>query len=833
MKSSIKSTTNNIVFALSIILFLSSTTLFGAENTQIPSRSSQGDNPPRTAQPAGVVVVLAGGGAKGFAHLAVLRRLEQARIPIARIVGTSMGAVIGGLYAAGVSTEEIENVIGSLDPARVALDQLDRLELPQRTRAQQQLYPIDLEFGVRDGKLRFARGFSDGQRFLELLQRLLANIPSKVDFNQLKIPFRAVATRYRDGETQVFDRGSLYLAIRASMAAPGVFAPVEIEGETYVDGGLVANLPIEVALGESAPVVIASYLGGENSVLADAADTDAVQVANRMLDILIHQNERRNLKKLRSQDILVQPKLQGIGFTDFSRASEIVGLGEQAVKAVEARFAVLDEQYGHLLVKPKLEGFGFTDFAHASEIVDQGKQAVKAVEARFAVLEAQYGHPGAAPSVSTPATPIPSKRIDSIKVSGQSHVPAAYIQQSLDALLGQPYNPLQTEASIDALYTTGYFERVSYALENEPSSDGNERTTLLVDVREKPYGPNIFKTSFGFLLERDGTRQFGLNLGYRRPWLTESGLELQADLQIGTNTDAGLKLYQPLGAGLGLEAYASYSEKQVPFYDQNAAQNKRRPLSFGEIGTQKIGLDLSYQYERIATLSAGLLAGRYQARWKNPDLVVVNPQGEVIVKPMTEIGIPEQLQVNYQGIRLALLMDQLDAPTFPTRGYFVSASSEIGLGGTEYTATRFSAKIAHSLGPHILNLGANYGSNKLKRNCTGFDCATPSDLFLGGFQLMSAYRLGELNGDRLLHLQATYLYQLSTGGLLRQKTYLGFSLEAGNAWTPGEGSRPDLKRSRTLFIAVDSKIGDIYLGLANGSDGAKNLFLQLGKRFSL
>ncbi len=150
---------------------------------------------PPAAAPS-VVVVLAGGGAKGFAHLAVLRQLERDRIPIARIVGTSMGAVIGGLYASGMSTDEIERTVGGLDPSKVALDQLNRLELPSRTRAYQQKYPVELEFGIKDGGVSFARGVSDGQRFLALLQALTAHVPPNVHFNDLKIPFRAVATRY-------------------------------------------------------------------------------------------------------------------------------------------------------------------------------------------------------------------------------------------------------------------------------------------------------------------------------------------------------------------------------------------------------------------------------------------------------------------------------------------------------------------------------------------------------------------------------------------------------------------------------------------------------------
>ena len=253
---------------------------------------------------SGVVVVLAGGGAKGFAHLAVLRRLERDGVKIDRLVGTSMGAVIGGLYASGLSTDDIERVLADLDPAKVALDQVDRLELPLRAREHQRQYPIDLEFGLKDGQLSFARGVSDGQRFLALLQQLTAHLPAHVNFDQLRIPFRAVATRYRDGELTVFREGPLHLAIRASMAAPAVFAPVEIDGETYVDGGLVANLPVEVALQEGADVLVASYLAQEPSGPQAEDPANALTVANRMLDILIRQNEKRNAEEAVAQRLL-------------------------------------------------------------------------------------------------------------------------------------------------------------------------------------------------------------------------------------------------------------------------------------------------------------------------------------------------------------------------------------------------------------------------------------------------------------------------------------------------------------------------------------------------
>lgn len=318
-----------------LVLLLALTVAFPAQAQDVASEPAQGAV--TTPVHPGVVVVLAGGGAKGFAHLAVLRRLERDQVPIARIVGTSMGAVIGGLYAAGLKTDDIEQVIGALDPARVALDQLDRSELPPQVRAYQQQFPISFEFGLRnDGAIAFARGASDGQRFVALLQQLLAHVPGTVDFNTLKIPFRAIATRYVDGEAKVFDHGSLVLAIRASMAAPGVFAPVEIDGVTYVDGGLVANLPVEVALSEGASTLVVSALNQQPDDAAPPSADNALVIANQMISILIRQNERRNLKLLRPQDVLIQPDLRGVQFADFKRAGEITAKGDAAVDAAAA-----------------------------------------------------------------------------------------------------------------------------------------------------------------------------------------------------------------------------------------------------------------------------------------------------------------------------------------------------------------------------------------------------------------------------------------------------------------------------------------------------------------
>lgn len=715
-----------------------------------------------------VVVVLAGGGAKGFAHLAVLRQLERDRIPIARIVGTSMGAVVGGLYASGMSTDDIERMVANLDPSKVALDQINRRELPSRARDYQQKYPVDLEFGIKDGGVSFARGVSDGQRFLALLQSLTVHLPPSVNFNDLKIPFRAVATRFRDGEIKVFDRGALHLAIRASMAAPAVFAPVEVDGETYVDGGLVANLPIEVALSEGADVIVASLLAGGMDPENTEQASHALVVANRMLDILIRQNEKRNLALLRPQDILVQPMLKDFGFADFSRAHEIVLRGEQALVLVQDRLTQLSQVFA---VTPAVEATPRLAF-------DQRE-----------------------------------KRIVSIHAQGHKDVSESYIQSMLSPMLGQEFSPLEAERYMDELYTSGYFDLVSYTLEQQQGA----HYKMTVTVREKPYSPHFFKTTLGFSTEADGVTQFTAGVGYRRPWLTPSGLEFSFDARMGTQSELAARLIQPLSRSWSVEAGASWDRNYLPLYRTAVFRDHEgsQKLAYFNQTVQSLEAQLVYDHQRKANIKLGLMTSAVRR--------TIDTVTDLSSLQLTSID-----QVQYRGLKAQFQMDQLDSFSFPTRGYFLGASLERGVSGAVYSGGRFTAKLAHGVGPHIFNLGLNLAQDRAKLDCD--NCRSPSQLLLGGFQNMGAYRMGQLTGDQLAHVHGTYMYRLTDGGLFKQKTYVGTVLEAGDAWYKGETMR--WRYSGTFFVAVDSKIGDIYLGAARGSGAAYNLFLQLGRRFS-
>jgi NTE family protein len=281
-----------------------------------------------------VGLVLSGGGARGYAHLGVLKVLEENRIPIDCIAATSMRSVVGGLYASGMTAQEMETRLAQVNLADIAFD------------VAEQLYAGSLSLGFGSNGFRLPAGLGQGNRLRALLQDWTAAVPCNTSFNQLPIPFRAIATDLQTGQKVVLENGSLPQAIRASIALPGLFAPTEVDGRTLVDGGLVSNLPIETAHDMGAQAVIAVDIGSPLRPLdALAPPADAMQ---QMIGILIHQNVARQREQLNADDVLIEPSLGQLSFTDFANAPQAIAAGEAAARAALPKLqhlALSPEQY--------------------------------------------------------------------------------------------------------------------------------------------------------------------------------------------------------------------------------------------------------------------------------------------------------------------------------------------------------------------------------------------------------------------------------------------------------------------------------------------------------
>ncbi len=284
-------------------------------------------------------LVLSGGGARGAAHIGVLKVLEENHVPVDAIAGTSMGAVVGGLYASGLSAADIERVMTSVDWLDAFRDRPARKDLNFRRKLEDQNFLVKFPLGLKSRKFRLPRGLVQGQKLTQILRSLTLPVSQIQDFDELAIPFRAIATDIVTGERVVLDHGDLTTAMRASLSAPGVFAPVDSGGRMLVDGGLSSNLPIDVAREMNVDVLIVVDCGFP--LLERGKLNSVAEVSNQMLAILIRHNTSMQRKTLGERDVIIDPALGDFSSLDFSQHAKAMKIGEQAARGASERLAAL------------------------------------------------------------------------------------------------------------------------------------------------------------------------------------------------------------------------------------------------------------------------------------------------------------------------------------------------------------------------------------------------------------------------------------------------------------------------------------------------------------
>ena len=284
-------------------------------------------------------LVLGGGGARGAAHVGVLKVLEEMRIPVDCIAGNSMGAIVGGLYAAGLSPEEIEREMVGMDWDDVLDDKPRRPDQQFRRKRDDDNYLIKKYVGLQDGKIELPLGYIQGQKFDMELARLTHHVSGLKSFDDLPIPFRAVATDIETGKAVVLGKGNLARVIRASMAVPGAFDPVEIDGKLLVDGLVANNVPVDVGRAMGADVLIVVNVG--TPLMKRGEITTALAVIGQMSNILSARNVEEQLKTLQKQDVYISPDLGDLSTSDFKRAADAIAVGEKAANGEREALARL------------------------------------------------------------------------------------------------------------------------------------------------------------------------------------------------------------------------------------------------------------------------------------------------------------------------------------------------------------------------------------------------------------------------------------------------------------------------------------------------------------
>jgi NTE family protein len=450
---------------------------------------------PAAAPRPKIGLVLSGGGARGLAHIGVLKVLEELRVPVDFIAATSMGAIVGGLSATGMGAAEMEHRLAGIDWTTLFSDTPPRRDLDIRRKDEDERYPIPIELGYRDGRIRFSKGALEGGNLELYLHDLTRPADDVTNFNMLPTPFRAVATDMVSGDEVVFDRGPLYLALRASMSVPGIFAPVELNERIYGDGGLVDNLPVDVVKKMGADVVIAVNIG--TPLLTQEQLQSLVGLTAQTINILTKQNVRASLALLREgRDVLISPDLGALTFADFTSAPQFMELGEQAARAAA----------------PALEPYRLSPDAY-----------------RDYLAQRQPLHVG------------PEPLIAHVRVEGTDRTNPAVLEAQLESQSGKPFDSKVVDADLSRLYATGDFERATYRLIDEKG-----QRDLVFDVTEKAWGPNFFRFGLNMSSDLQGETFFNFLIGHKLTWINRLGGQWVNEIEFGQIRRYSTEWYQPL-----------------------------------------------------------------------------------------------------------------------------------------------------------------------------------------------------------------------------------------------------------------------------------------------
>jgi len=446
-----------------------------------------------------VALVLSGGGARGFAHVGVLRALQEMRIPVDIVVGTSMGSVIGGAWAAGASVKDLERMAATTDWDSVVADRPARDELHFRRRDEDIQIPSRIEFGITRNGVLGPPGAASNAALEMVLQRLLPRGTRDLPVSQLPLPFRSVASDLLTGELVVLDNTPLFQTIRASLAVPGVFAPVRIKDHLVVDGGLVRNLPVDMARAMGADIVIAVNVG---TTLAPEKELgSALGVANQMLQILTEQNVQRSLSELRKDDILIAPKLDGITFLDFSTWEKAMAAGEAAARELAPRLAAL--------ALPEREYISMESLRLA--------------------------------------TPVDSDRpvkLAKVQIQGTREVNPEVLEKQSGLEVGQPTTREQVRQAAVALYGRGDMARVETDID-----DVDGERTVTIRTTEAEWARSRMRVGLELASDFRDSNNFAIKVMHVLSALNSWGGELRTEGRLGNERGLGVQWWQPLGAG--------------------------------------------------------------------------------------------------------------------------------------------------------------------------------------------------------------------------------------------------------------------------------------------
>ena len=464
-------------------------------------------------------LVLGGGGARGAAHIGILEVLRENRIPVDCVAGTSMGGLVTGAFAVGLSPDEMLEAMGKADWRAMFNDNPAVYDINPRVKYQSRRFIPGTELGLTDEGAQPLPAVVQGQKVKLFINRLVRSQYGDPQIEKMPIPVSIVATDLVTGDKVVFREGSLTRAMRSTMSVPGLMAPVKDGDKLLVDGGLVDNVPIdEVRKSCNPDVVIAVNVG---SPLMKAKDIGGIfSVAGQMINILTEQNVTSSLATLKPGDIYIKPDLEGITAAEFERYAETAKRGRAAAEAMLPRLKVLS------------------------------------------VGEKQYQ------DWLATMTPVRGNlpRVDEIQIAGLKRVNPAYADRYLRNYQGAPVDVDRLDKDLGLIFGDGAYDDVDFTMLST-----RDRNILRVTPVEKEFGPDYLRFGFNLNAASNSPSIFNLRVAYQKTLINSLGGEWLAGVQIGNEMGAFTEFYQPLDADrlFFLEPKLSYLRVPLDIYQDN------------------------------------------------------------------------------------------------------------------------------------------------------------------------------------------------------------------------------------------------------------------------
>lgn len=507
-------------------------------------------------------LVLSGGGAKGAAHIGVLKVLEQNRVPVDYIAGTSIGAYVAGMYALGYSASEIELIMMNESWSDGYSDTIPRESLSYRNKQQRDRFNLPVNMGYSDETVKLPNGLLRGQTMSQLLQRSTGLVHQFGDFDELAIPYRAVATDLETSKAVILSQGSIVKAMQASATVPGALQPINYDGKLLVDGGIANNMPVDVVKTLGADIVIAVDIG---SSLVKKEELDStVAVLNQLSTMLTNASTERQKSLLGEDDILIRPNVGSMSTTDFEIMPQAYALGEQA--ALE-----------HIV---SLKGLSVGEAEYARYKKNKHR------------LSQRWQNNIQRPLVE-------------IVFNNDSKVSESLLREVFDLHEGEVVTQEMLEQAIANVYSLDKFERV-----NAKFVDTDTGRVLTLHTRAKSWGPNYF--GLGFSWEDDLTEDSSMSLdfSYTMTDLTDTGGEWRNELRIGFEKLMSTEFYLPLDYDQGFYARTelAYELKSFDIYEGNS-----KFIEFSQtVYRADIGIGYNYTLEGLIELGFTSEKGEFE-----------------------------------------------------------------------------------------------------------------------------------------------------------------------------------------------------------------------------